>query len=137
MKKIFLLLFVLSLSGCGLRAEPVVVEKPLVQGEAESLIEMTVDFGDRQATASAELSDGATALSVLEKMAGDEAWIVEKQVFSFGSLVVSIDGYENGPESSWLYFVNGEAGSVAADEMKLKPGDGLVWRYESFQGDEG
>lgn len=46
-----------------------------------------------------------------------------------GTFIRSIEGVSNNDELKeyWLYFVNGEAMHVGAEETKLKPGDRVLW----------
>ena len=38
-------------------------------------------------------------------------------------------GTENTKDLSWIYFVNGKSGEVAADKYELKNGDKVEWKY--------
>lgn len=49
--------------------------------------------------------------------------------YDFGSLVTAINGKANTKDLSWIYFVNGKSGDVAADKFELKPGDVVEWKY--------
>jgi len=70
-----------------------------------------------------------TAYSMLEKASGSENFELETQQYDFGIYIKSIGGFESTTERSWIYFVNGESGSVASDQHVLKPGDVVEWRY--------
>lgn len=51
------------------------------------------------------------------------------------SYVTSINGLAEkaaGPTYGWMYEVNGEAPTVAADEYKLQPDDDVRWYYGSW-----
>jgi len=47
--------------------------------------------------------------------------------------VESVDGLVNSASQAWIYFVNGEAGQVAADQHQLTAGDRVEWRYTKPQ----
>ena len=32
-------------------------------------------------------------------------------------------------QMAWIYHVNGESGTIAADKMKVNPGDTVEWKY--------
>lgn len=57
---------------------------------------------------------------------------VESQSTSAGIFVTAIDGVKNEESSFWIYYVNGETGTVASDQYKTKNGDNVEWRYEQF-----
>jgi len=60
----------------------------------------------------------ATAESVVTKGQGDEL------------LVVTINSIEGGVEGRyWLYYVNGEAGLIAASRMNTVEGDSVEWLF--------
>ncbi|MDY0405673.1 DUF4430 domain-containing protein [Virgibacillus sp. 179-BFC.A HS] len=40
---------------------------------------------------------------------------------------------ENGEKKGWIYTVNGKMASVGADEYKLKPGDDVVFDFQSWE----
>ncbi|MDI6907871.1 MAG: S-layer homology domain-containing protein [Thermoanaerobacterales bacterium] len=49
-----------------------------------------------------------------------------------GGYVVAIDGLaekDYGPSSGWIYVVNGDVPSAAADNCPLEDGDDVLWRY--------
>lgn len=72
---------------------------------------------------------GTNALNLLENLAEEKDWEIEKKQYDFGSLVISVDGCENSKKKSWIYFVNGESGQVAADKYQLKQDDKIEWKY--------
>lgn len=90
----------------------------------ETAVTTKVDFGDSQvvvATVSA-----TTALEALQKT--DQAVVIKD--YSFGKLVEGVGMKKNMPQKAWIYYVNGEAGKVAADQQAVKGGDTVEWRYE-------
>lgn len=58
---------------------------------------------------------------------------VESQSTSAGAFVTAIDGTANTDTNFWLYYVNGQAGTVASDQYQTKTTDKVEWRYEALQ----
>jgi len=94
-----------------------------------SLIFTQIDFGNGD-TYSAEFeSEELTAYSALQKTAEKANYDLNTQQYDFGVFVQSIDRYESSAEKSWIYFINGKPGTVAADQRQLQPGDTVTWKY--------
>ncbi|QIW19722.1 DUF4430 domain-containing protein [Bacillus thuringiensis] len=74
----------------------------------------------------AQITDGETALSLLQKVMGDK---VTAETMSFGTYVKGIDGLMAGDTSGWLYDVNDKSAEVGADSYKLNAGDVVVFRF--------
>ncbi len=74
----------------------------------------------------AQLKDGETALSLLQKVMGDK---VASETMSFGTYVKGIDGLTAGATSGWVYDVNDKSAEVGADSYKLESGDVVVFRF--------
>lgn len=55
----------------------------------------------------------------------------EKIYPGIGKFIEEINGIKNG-EKSWIYYVNGEKAQIGVSNYKLKMGDKLIWKYESF-----
>ena len=51
--------------------------------------------------------------------------------YDFGVFVEQIGTLANTKDKSWIYFVNGKAGTVAADKQTVKGGDTVEWRYKT------
>lgn len=49
--------------------------------------------------------------------------------YDFGTLVEKIGDLQNTPDKSWIYFVNGASGDVAADQKIFNAGDTVEWKY--------
>lgn len=73
-------------------------------------------------------AEGKNALTLLEDMGKAEGF----PVISGSGYVESIDGvaqYMEGPESGWLYLVNGKMASVGADQYIPQANDVINWIY--------
>jgi hypothetical protein len=71
--------------------------------------------------------EGKTALDILK-----EKNTVTSQDTSVGVYVDSINGFQNNEGSFWMYYINGQAGSVGPDQYKCQAGDTVEWRYEKL-----
>lgn len=71
--------------------------------------------------------DGQNALAALK-----ENNLVSSQDSSVGAYVESINGNQNGDGSYWIYYINGEAGTIAPDQYTCKNGDRVEWRFEKL-----
>src|SRR5690606_16570379 len=77
--------------------------------------------------------DGASALSVLKQVTRDNRIVMEYRGGS-GALAY-VEGIDNvyefdyGPESGWMYVVNGKEPNESAGAYKLQPGDKVEWIY--------
>jgi len=135
-KKFFL--FVLAAAGVILTAFFLVPkykppQSPQVTPTPEANLQsamLVVDYGEGDPVVySIEIAEGSTAFSLLKNITEKENISLETQQYDFGVFVKSIGGKESSAEMAWIYFVNGEAGTIAADQMKINPGDSVEWRY--------
>lgn len=91
---------------------------------------LVIDYGDSEPQAfSMELNEGSTAFSLLQNMSETQNIPLTIEQYDFGVFVNSIGGKESSAKMAWIYFVNGESGTVAADQMKINPGDTVEWKY--------
>lgn len=88
-----------------------------------------IDFGDAEPVQITLEEPNLTAFSALQKASETVEYDLVTQQYDFGVFVQSINGYESTAEQSWIYFINGEPGNIAADQVQLKPGDTVSWRY--------
>ncbi len=106
----------------------------LIEGKTEANqlleeVEVRVDFGDNE-EAAVELVEAKTAYEALQAAAENRGWQVQVKNYDFGSLVEAINGQENNSEKAWIYFINGQSATQAADKQELKAGDVMEWKYE-------
>ena len=94
----------------------------------EKKVDLLVRFGKEEIS---------TFSGVLATTAYDVIRYIDKEVevkkYDFGIMVTKIGRFENSKTESWLYFVNGKMGEVAADKYILKEGDKVEWRYTKIQ----
>lgn len=96
----------------------------------ESKATLSIDFGEEIVkTFDLTLGLDDTAFSVLKKTCENENINLEIQQYDFGVFVKKIDDFESTVDKSWIYFVNGTSGNVAADQYILNPDDVIEWKY--------
>lgn len=78
-----------------------------------------------------EEAEAKTALGLLQKGAETQDLEVRIKKYDFGSLVESVGEKVNTKEKAWIYYVNGDSGTEAADLYQLKSGDLVEWKYIS------
>src|SRR3989344_7457034 len=91
---------------------------------------IVINYGENDTSSdSIEVDEKSTAFSLLNNFAERENIPLETQQYDFGVFVKSVNGKESTPEMAWIYFVNGQSGQIAADQMKIKPGDTVEWKF--------
>lgn len=102
------------------------------QSGYEAKVNIAIDFGNKKVMSDELVADANdTAFSILKKFAEKDNIKLETTQYDFGVFVKKIDEFESSAKKSWIYYVNGESGQVAADQMKLKNGDKIEWKYET------
>lgn len=102
------------------------------QSGYEARVDITLDFGNKEIKTGELVADASdTAYSILEKFTEKEDISLETTKYDFGVFVKKIGTFESTAKKSWIYYVNGESGQVAADQVKLKNGDKVLWKYET------
>ena len=133
MKQVIMgLIIALLLTGCQQQVpEKVPSPEPLteVMTEQAQTVSLVIDDGVQVATYSAPLTPKATVMSVLNRVAEEALIPVDVEVYDFGALVIAINGKQNSTKKAWIYFVNGMAGDVGADQKTLESGDVVEWKY--------
>jgi len=133
----FIILIVIGLGIVAFNPNNVAVitpESPVPVSEIENNesedVTLIIQYNDEDtSTYSVSYAENTTAFSILEDISLNEGFEFTYDEYDFGNLVTSISGYENSDEMAWIYFVNGNAGDVAADQKLLEPGDSVEWKY--------
>jgi hypothetical protein len=97
------------------------------QTQSVASVSVTFDTGSTIATVS-----GISAQNVHQALviaAKKQNLILTIKQYDFGVFVEAIGTLANTKEKSWIYFVNGKSGTVAADKQSLKSGDLVEWKY--------
>lgn len=91
---------------------------------------LVIDYGEGNSSSyNLGVDEKSTAFSLLSEFAEKENVSLETQQYDFGVFVKSVGGKESSAEAAWIYYVNGQSGQVAADLMKVNPGDTVEWKY--------
>jgi hypothetical protein len=98
----------------------------------ENNLELIINFGDNNIKSyNTKTGLEATAFSILKEALEKDKITIETIQYDFGVFVKKIGEFESTAKKSWIYYVNGESGQIAADQMKLKNGDRVEWKYET------
>jgi len=96
----------------------------------EARVSLAIDFGNKEVkNFDTTIGIDDTAFSVLKNTVEKENINLETKQYDFGVFVKKIGEFESTAKKSWIYFVNGESGQIAADQYKLKNGDKVEWKY--------
>jgi YD repeat-containing protein len=68
---------------------------------------------------------GSTALQILE-----DRTHVQTKHYSFGDMVVSINGVSGNGPKYWTFYINGKQASVGAGSYQTKPADLILWKLQ-------
>ena len=78
-----------------------------------------------------EVKDRTTAFDVLKEKAEELNFNLKYEMYDIGVFIKSIDGVKNGDQGKyWLYYINGEMPTLAADKITVKGGDGIEFKFE-------
>jgi uncharacterized ubiquitin-like protein YukD len=128
-----LILILIVASGLFLfkKYSPTNVSVPVQETVSEQKINLTIDFGNKDIK-NYDLTIGPedTAFSVLKTITEKEKIILQVKQYDFGVFIEKIGDFESTAKKSWIYYLNGESGQIAADQQKLKNGDKIEWKYE-------
>lgn len=94
--------------------------------QQKKTVMLSIDDGQKVATYSARAD---TPFEALDIVANQYAIPLQTKQYDFGVFVQKIGDKVSGSDMSWIYFVNGQSGTVAADRKTLSEGDRVSWRY--------
>ena len=97
------------------------------QVQAVPSVSVTLDTGSTIATVSGV--SAKNAFQALSKAVNEQHFELKTKQYDFGVFVEQVGTFANTKEKSWIYFVNGKAGTVAADKQSLNAGDTVEWKY--------
>ncbi|WP_042267831.1 DUF4430 domain-containing protein [Paenibacillus graminis] len=90
------------------------------------------EHGTIFAAAAVDVKDGESALELLKRVTRSNKIQMEYQGAKSFAYVEGIDNlyeFDQGPESGWIYKVNGEVPGKGAGSYTLQPGDTVEWLY--------
>ena len=97
------------------------------------------DVGTILDTTEVELKDGDTVFDILKQVVKDNSIQMEYKGRKSSVYVQGIHNiyeFDKGPESGWVYRVNGEISQVSCGTHKLNDGDKIEWLYTTDLGRE-
>jgi hypothetical protein len=101
-----------------------------------STVRLVVDYGDGVEVHFTALpwQEGMTVLNALSAaQAHRHGMTFTHRGSGASAMVTKIGDVKNeGDGRNWLYYVNDKQGEVSAGAMKLKPGDAVLWRFETY-----
>lgn len=78
-----------------------------------------------------EINQELTAFDLLKRITKESGIELTTKSYSVGIFIEAIGDKKNGDEGKyWLYYVNGEMPSVAADKKQIKPGDKIEFKFQ-------
>ena len=126
-----ILLLALPLFGCGNEQKDKHSPDQTVSQQDSAVLIVTVpgtaETEEHQYMATVPI-EGKSALALLEALGKEKNF----PIICSSGYVTNIDGiaqFDKGPESGWLYLVNGKMPSVSADQYVPQIGDTINWIY--------
>lgn len=92
---------------------------------------VSVDFGGGKKISGNVMAQ--TAYDALKKISDEKKLAVVFKQYKYGLMVEKIGEAANSGGFSWIYYVNGKAGQIAADRFVVYAGDKVEWRYEKMK----
>jgi len=91
---------------------------------------LIIDFGNEiKASYQSEIETETTVFDLLKETAEDKGFVLKTKQYDFGIFIESIDQHENTKDKSWIFTLNGESAPKSADNIMVKPGDIIEWKY--------
>ena len=90
------------------------------------------DVGTILSTTEVGLNDGDTVFDILKQVTKDNNIQMEYKGRKSSIYIQGIDNiyeFDDGPESGWIFRVNGEISQVSSSNYKLNDGDNIEWLY--------
>jgi len=99
---------------------------------AENSATLLINYGDKEDNFQVSFNENATAFDVLKNKAEEAGLNLKTKIYEgMGVLIEAIGEKENGQDGKyWLYYVNEEMPMVSADQLKIKPGDKIEFKFE-------
>lgn len=95
--------------------------------KATPAVSVILDTGSTVATISGVTAQNA--YQALVEAAKKQNLELKTKQYDFGVFVEQIGTLPNTKEKSWIYFVNGKAGTIAADKQPVANQDTVEWKY--------
>jgi len=111
----------LLLPACSRKPENLTCTISIESDEAEILPATGVKF-----------ADGATVLDILQKATRMNKIQMESSGTALAAYVKGIDNlyeFDKGPESGWIFYVNGKQAGESCGSVRVGDGDAIDWTY--------
>jgi|GEM_PF-1039474 len=92
--------------------------------------------GERLLSKTVAVEDGDTALSILLDQSSLDVEVTGHVGNRYVSSINGLAEFDHGPESGWMYKVDGEAPSITADNYDISGCDKVEWLYTSNMGED-
>ena len=102
-------------------------KSPVISKKNPSSVSVTIDTGTTVATVSGVMAQNA--YQALQGATTREHLVLKSKQYDFGVFVEQIGTFANTKTKVWIYFVNGKAGTVAADKQPVANRDTVEWQY--------
>ncbi|MFA7300741.1 MAG: DUF4430 domain-containing protein [Candidatus Shapirobacteria bacterium] len=129
-KKIILFIFFILISALGYqyfsKPKQIIPTTPSTFNITETIKYST----DKTETFTQQTTSNETVFDVLTKTIKN----IESKQYDFGMMINSINGVKSGTDSKyWVYSVNDQSATIAADKYILKSNDKIVWSFEALK----
>jgi len=118
---ICVLLITFLAASCSSKKEDLACTVAIESDDAEILAPTSVSF-----------ADGSSVLDVTKKAARQKKLQMESSGSGLTAYVSGIDNlyeFDKGPESGWIYYVNGKQAKEGCGSHKVSEGDEIKWVY--------
>lgn len=131
-------LAVISSTGIKVNNDIAALTQPVSQMGAVAGVEtrgqagLIIDYGEKTGQYQFEVEQGVTALELLNRASlKDNILLVTEDFGEMGTIVDGIAGLNNGDDNKyWIFYVNGQMASSAADKTLVHPDDSVEFRWE-------
>lgn len=122
-----------SVNGFEESEEIVIQEQGTASIETKTeVVSLLINFGeDKIETADIDFKSGLTAFDLTKEGTEKLGLNLKYKDSDYGVLIEAIGDFENGQDGKyWLYYLNNESAPTAADQLELKAGDRVEWKFE-------
>jgi len=130
MKKIILLFILVLVFATGYQyissPKQVVIPVPIFQ------VTETINYGNDKPSENftQAINNDKTVFDVLNLTAKN----IDSKQYDFGVMINSINDVKSGTDQKyWVYYVNDQSATIAADKYILKPNDKITWSFENLK----
>lgn len=110
----------------------ITTKEPAAEQNIQKGVSLHIDFGNGSSKDfSRDFKENYSAFDLLKEASEKLAFPVKSKTYDIGVFVESINNIEGGKDNKyWIYYVNGKAATVSANNEKLNPGDYVEFKFE-------